>query len=90
VTRRALEWDGTAVTATRRRAGSVGDWLAAQLAESAADLLTDPAKIAATHERMAHDCVLLFTATHPRRQWCSPSRCGNRARVARYYRRHKP
>ncbi|GAA2507323.1 hypothetical protein GCM10023100_41830 [Actinocorallia cavernae] len=25
---------------------------------------------------------------HPRRRWCSPARCGNRARVARYYQRH--
>ncbi|MGW4244442.1 CGNR zinc finger domain-containing protein [Nocardia sp. NPDC004722] len=25
----------------------------------------------------------------PSRQWCSPDRCGNRVRVARYYQRHK-
>ncbi|NGO80928.1 hypothetical protein G6045_35505, partial [Streptomyces sp. YC504] len=23
-------------------------------------------------------------------RWCSPARCGNRTRVARYYQRHKP
>ncbi|NGN66182.1 hypothetical protein G5C51_20070, partial [Streptomyces sp. A7024] len=27
--------------------------------------------------------------SHPRRRWCSATRCGNRARVARYYERHK-
>jgi predicted RNA-binding Zn ribbon-like protein len=36
-------------------------------------------------------CVLLFLATNPRRHWCSPATCGNRARVARHYqRRHQP
>lgn len=30
----------------------------------------------------------LVTATL-RRRWCSPTVCGNRARVARYYQRHK-
>jgi predicted RNA-binding Zn ribbon-like protein len=34
-------------------------------------------------------CVLLFVADNPRRQWCSPSLCGNRVRVARHYRRHR-
>ena len=38
----------------------------------------------------AADCVMLFRPAHPRRRWCSPTRCGNRARVARYYQRHKP
>ncbi|MEJ2863765.1 CGNR zinc finger domain-containing protein [Actinomycetospora flava] len=34
-------------------------------------------------------CVLYFTQQHPRREWCSAG-CGNRARVARHYRRHRP
>jgi len=33
-------------------------------------------------------CVLLFVTTDARRAWCSPA-CGNRARVARHYRRHR-
>lgn len=61
---------------------------AARLAESAADLLTDPA-VTTVPECEADDCVMLFLPTHPRRRWCSPSRCGNRARAARYYQRHK-
>jgi predicted RNA-binding Zn ribbon-like protein len=32
-------------------------------------------------------CVLYFVRTHPRQEWCSAG-CGNRARVARHYRRH--
>ena len=31
-------------------------------------------------------CVLYFVQRHTRREWCSPG-CGNRARVARHYRR---
>jgi predicted RNA-binding Zn ribbon-like protein len=33
-------------------------------------------------------CVLFFVKDHPRRQWCSAG-CGNRARAARHYRRHR-
>ena len=33
-------------------------------------------------------CVLFFVRTHPRQEWCSAA-CGNRARVARHYRRIK-
>jgi predicted RNA-binding Zn ribbon-like protein len=33
-------------------------------------------------------CVLYFTKKDPRRAYCSAG-CGNRARVARHYRRHK-
>jgi predicted RNA-binding Zn ribbon-like protein len=36
----------------------------------------------------APGCVLYFTAEHPRREWCSLA-CGNRARAARHYRRHR-
>lgn len=32
----------------------------------------------------APGCVLYFTQTHPRREWCSIA-CGNRARAARHY-----
>jgi predicted RNA-binding Zn ribbon-like protein len=86
---RELGWDGAAVTATSRRAGPLGVRLAAALAEAAAHLLTDPA-IGRLKECEAGDCVMVFLPSHPRRRWCSPTRCGNRARVARYYRRHNP
>jgi predicted RNA-binding Zn ribbon-like protein len=36
----------------------------------------------------APGCVLYFLRTHPRREWCSAA-CGNRARVARHYQRHR-
>jgi predicted RNA-binding Zn ribbon-like protein len=36
----------------------------------------------------APGCVLYFVKDHPRREWCSNT-CGNRARAARHYRRHR-
>lgn len=36
----------------------------------------------------APSCVLYFVKDHPRRAWCSTA-CGNRARAARHYRRHR-
>jgi predicted RNA-binding Zn ribbon-like protein len=77
-----MDWDGTTVTARTRRDGRLGPRLAARLAEAAADLLTHPA-IGNLRECEADDCVMLFLPAHPRRRWCSPTRCGNRARVAR-------
>ncbi|MGW0546013.1 CGNR zinc finger domain-containing protein [Streptomyces altiplanensis] len=85
---RELAWDGAAVTASLRRVGPLGTRLAALLAEAAADLLAGPAA-GKIRECEADDCVMLFLPAHPRRRWCSPSRCGNRARVARYYQRHR-
>jgi predicted RNA-binding Zn ribbon-like protein len=35
------------------------------------------------------DCVLIFLARNPRRRWCSTRNCGNRARAARHYGRHR-
>jgi predicted RNA-binding Zn ribbon-like protein len=36
----------------------------------------------------APGCVQYFVKDHPRREWCCAA-CGNRARVARHYLRHK-
>ena len=85
---RELTWDGSAVVPVVRRTGPLGVRLAALLAEAAADLLTDPA-VGRLRECEADDCLMIFLPAHPRRRWCSPARCGNRARVARYYQRHK-
>lgn len=85
---RQLRWQGDTFAAIPHHAGTPGARLAATLAEAAVDLLTDPG-IGRLKRCAAHDCVMLFIPAHPRRQWCSPDRCGNRARVARYYQRHK-
>ncbi|MER6120888.1 CGNR zinc finger domain-containing protein [Streptomyces sp. NPDC001743] len=85
---RYAQWDGDAVVVTARRSGPPGQRVAAALAEEVAALLADPA-LARIRECEAEDCTMLFVPAHPRRRWCSAARCGNRARVARYYRRHK-
>ncbi|WP_424215042.1 CGNR zinc finger domain-containing protein [Streptomyces sp. BI20] len=85
---RDLGWDGERVTVTARRTGPVGRRLAAALAHEAVALLTDPA-VGRLRECEADTCRMLFLPAHPRRRWCSPTLCGNRARAARHYRRHK-
>ncbi len=50
------------------------------------DLLTGPDRVR-LRACLAPGCVLYFVQDHPRREWCSAA-CGNRARVARHYRRH--
>jgi len=82
-----LAWDGRAVTATSQRSGDAVDRLLADLSYAATDLLTDP-QVTSIRRCAGPDCTLLFLPDNPRRQWCSPTLCGNRVRVARYYERH--
>ena len=59
----------------------------AELAEQAVELLTgEPGRL--LRACLAPGCVLYFVKQHPRREWCSAG-CGNRARVARHYQRHR-
>jgi predicted RNA-binding Zn ribbon-like protein len=83
-----LGWNGEVVTATSRRRGNTAAILLAQLAAAAAELLTSPA-IRRVRRCEGRDCRMLFLPASPRRRWCSATVCGNRARVARYYQRHK-
>lgn len=58
----------------------------ARLATEAVELLTHstwPLRAC-----LAPGCVLYFVRDHPRREWCSAA-CGNRARVARHFARHR-
>lgn len=59
----------------------------AWFAADAIELLTGPTR-ATLRACGAPGCVLLFLKDHPRRTWCSPA-CGNRARQARHYARHR-
>jgi predicted RNA-binding Zn ribbon-like protein len=83
-----LGWNGQAITITTRRPGNATAVLLAQLAEAAATLLASPA-IGLVRRCEGPGCRMLFLPAHPRRRWCSPATCGNRARVARYYQLHK-
>ncbi|GAA3380593.1 MULTISPECIES: CGNR zinc finger domain-containing protein [Streptomyces] len=87
--RTELAWTAlTGMTAAPYREAAPAQRLAAELAEAVVELVTDP-RVMAVRECEASDCVLLFLPAHPRRRWCVASACGNRARVARYYARHK-
>ncbi|MBT2459061.1 CGNR zinc finger domain-containing protein, partial [Streptomyces sp. ISL-86] len=86
---RVLAWtEGAGLSAAAHRSAAPALRLAGELAEAVAELLTDP-RVGEIRVCEAHDCVLLFLPAHPRRRWCVASVCGNRARVARYYARHK-
>ncbi|MFD8984749.1 CGNR zinc finger domain-containing protein [Streptomyces sp. NPDC059564] len=86
---RELAWTAEAgLTAAPHRTAGPARRLAAQLAEAVAELLTDP-RVTEVRRCEGEGCVLLFLPAHPRRRWCVASVCGNRARVARYYARHK-
>lgn len=77
--------EGRLVRATRT-GGPAALAVVSLLAEQGVDLLAGPQ----AHDLRACEapgCVLYFVKAHPRREWCSAG-CGNRARVARHYRRH--
>lgn len=80
-----LDSHGRHVQRTRARASA--ERALARIAESAIGLLGGPQR-----DRLqicpAPNCGMFFLAG-PRERWCC-SACGNRARVARHYRRHRP
>ncbi|WP_431965120.1 CGNR zinc finger domain-containing protein [Actinacidiphila sp. bgisy160] len=87
-----LVWDAGRAPVTRLEPGAEpadpAARIVAELARAAVDFLAGPER-----ERLractAPRCVRYFVKSHGRQEWCKPS-CGNRARVARHYRRHHP
>ena len=61
--------------------------LVAVLARAAIDFLAGP-DLGRLRACTAPRCVRYFLKGHGRQEWCKPS-CGNRARVARHYRRRR-
>ena len=57
------------------------------IATQAAQFLSDPPKVGRLRRCANPACSMIFIAVNPRRSWCAPGVCGNRARVARHYRR---
>jgi predicted RNA-binding Zn ribbon-like protein len=84
-----LHWTDTGARLETVRKGGDEARLLGALAEATAEYLTSDLA-GRTRRCQAPDCKLLFAATNPRRRWCSPSVCGNRTRVARYYQKHRP
>jgi predicted RNA-binding Zn ribbon-like protein len=78
--------DGT-LDQTVAASGTPGDRLLTAIAREAIELFTGAGRVELRACR-APGCVLYFVHDHPRREWCS-SACGNRARVARHYSRHR-
>jgi predicted RNA-binding Zn ribbon-like protein len=64
-----------------------GTAIAALVAEDAIGLFTGGLR-EELRACLAPGCVLYFVRQHPRREWCSTA-CGNRARAARHYQRHR-
>jgi predicted RNA-binding Zn ribbon-like protein len=58
------------------------------IAVQAAEFLCDPAQVIRLRRCANRACLMIFIAVNPRRSWCAPGVCGNRARVARHY--HRP
>ena len=71
-----------------RRDGDDRTRLLAELGDAALDLLADP-RAGTIRGCEGPGCLMLFLSAHPGRRWCSPTLCGNRARVARHYQRHR-
>jgi predicted RNA-binding Zn ribbon-like protein len=57
------------------------------IAVQAAAFLSDRAQVSRLRRCANPACSMIFIAVNPRRSWCAPGVCGNRARVARHYRR---
>jgi putative stress-induced transcription regulator/CGNR zinc finger protein len=83
----ALDWPhGQAPTRVAQAAKPTSQALISEIADNAIDLFAS-AQRTQLKACLAPGCVLYFVKNHPRREWCSAG-CGNRARVARHYRRH--
>ena len=84
----ALAWTpGETPTRLTRTRGHAGAATVSAIAEEAISLFGQDDRLQ-LRACLAPGCVLYFLKNHPRREWCSPA-CGNRARGARHYQRHR-
>ncbi len=83
-----LEWDSKLGPRSRTRCDNTTAMaVLSRIAGQAIGLFSAPGR-AELRACYGPGCVLYFVRDHPRREWCSPV-CGNRARVARHYARHR-
>lgn len=66
-----------------------GDIRLAAVARDGIQLVTDPVVGGQLRACANPACSMVFLAENPRRIWCAANVCGNRARVARFQRRHR-
>jgi predicted RNA-binding Zn ribbon-like protein len=84
----ALAWTpGESPARLTRTDGQAADAAVSAIAEEAIDLFGQDDRLR-LRACLAPGCVLYFLKDHPRREWCSAA-CGNRARAARHYQRHR-
>lgn len=84
----ALAWaPGEPPTRLTRTHGQASAAAVSAIAEEAISLFGQDERLL-LRACLAPGCVLYFLKDHPRREWCSPA-CGNRARGARHYQRHR-
>jgi predicted RNA-binding Zn ribbon-like protein len=76
------------LTIAERTAADAGQATLAAIARDTIDLLGTPARRDTLRACGGPGCVQFFIKDHPRKQWCGPA-CGNRARAARHYHRHR-
>ncbi|MGH3416299.1 MAG: CGNR zinc finger domain-containing protein, partial [Actinocrinis sp.] len=67
-----------------------GNAALAAIAREIIDLFSSPERLNRLRRCADPTCSMLFLAETARRQWCASNVCGNRARVARHYRRTHP
>ena len=84
---RSLQLDADGSRRVRDHAPDATSAVLARIAAETIALVTGP-QAADLRACGAPGCVLIFLKDHPRRAWCSPG-CGNRARQARHYARHR-
>lgn len=85
----ALAWTpGDTPSRLTRSNGRVAAAAVSAIAEEAIGLFSQSGDRLRLRACLAPGCVLYFLKDHPRREWCSPA-CGNRARAARHYQRHR-
>ncbi|WP_200827738.1 CGNR zinc finger domain-containing protein [Thermomonospora echinospora] len=82
-----LEPSGDDLTVTAMTSANPVDAVLGTIARSAIEIFGGPNRTA-LRACGGPGCILFFVKNHPRREWCSPG-CGNRARVARHYDRHR-
>jgi len=83
-----LAWPaGEAPTRAFRTDGTPAQLVVSVIAHQAVELFTG-AQRDQLRACLAPSCLWYFLKQHPRQSWCSAV-CGNRARVARHYQRHR-
>jgi predicted RNA-binding Zn ribbon-like protein len=86
---RLVRRDGRLHREVRWHAEDGGNVRLAAIAREVIDLMSSPERLARLRRCANPECSMLFLAASSRRQWCTANVCGNRARVARHYQRHR-